>query len=936
MSGVSPGISIPLLLLILTLSSSWAGPSCHPTREGSLNVHLIPHTHDDVGWLKTVDQYYYGSRKSFDPSGVQYILDSVVEALEEDSNRRFIYVEMAFFWRWWEDQSKAMRGRVRSLVSEGRLEFINGGWSMNDEAAAHYNAIIDQMSLGLRFINDTFGGSAAPKIAWQIDPFGHAKEQANIFNEMGFKALFFGRADYADIDARRASKSMEMLWETRPGSSQLLTGILPNLYQPPKGFCFDVFCGDDALVDNPDSPEYNIPQKMKAFLKEITAESRTYATNHIPLTMGGDFQYTDAHMWFKNMDKLMKYFKHDNISLLYSTPSCYAESIQKAMKTKFPVKTDDFFPYSNDPHSYWTGYFTSRPGLKGMIRRSNNILQACKQMDVLGNLRSEGVGVMKRALGVAQHHDAVTGTGKQHVTDDYISRLSVGTDKCFDVMSSAYQKWSHSAQVFCPLLNVSQCHYTTSASKDFILNVYNPTSIPQNYTGFFPGNGKLSYTSLDTPLTTFPIPEPVLRIPGRQAYADNEVNVGFEAKNVPPMSFKSYKIQVAKQMSHINKGISASNGIIGGLDFKVNLFLDKKGNIKGIKTSQGVFNLDVKLAYYIGHPGDNSEFKYRASGAYIFRPLFQTPMGFNFPIEKPIIRKSDSLIEMELKYSNWTSLIARLYKDEESVEFEWLVGPIPTKHDGLGKELIIQYTSKDINSAGQFYTDSNGRQYMKRTKDSRSTWNLDLNNEPVSRNYYPVTSSISVDDARHRMVVLTDRSQGGTSLQNGQIELMVHRRLLYDDAFGVNQALNETAFGKGLVVRGKHWLSFESVKSRANSRFLTIKKTHDAIISFSSLPSSSKAPMPIIPGVLPKNVYILTLERVSNGVLIRFEHFFDNMEDTVYSKPVTFDVRKVFSPSFLRINSFSEVSLGGNAFINKKNDFIVALKPMDIRSYIIN
>ena len=32
--------------------------------EGKLNVHLVSHTHDDVGWLKTVDQYFIGSNNS--------------------------------------------------------------------------------------------------------------------------------------------------------------------------------------------------------------------------------------------------------------------------------------------------------------------------------------------------------------------------------------------------------------------------------------------------------------------------------------------------------------------------------------------------------------------------------------------------------------------------------------------------------------------------------------------------------------------------------------------------------------------------------------------------------------------------------------------------------------------------------------------------------
>lgn len=36
---------------------------------------------------------------------------------------------------------------------------------------------------------------------------------------------------------------------------------------------------------------------------------------------------------------------------------------------------DDFFPYSDGPHQFWTGYFTSRPALKRYERLSNNFLQ---------------------------------------------------------------------------------------------------------------------------------------------------------------------------------------------------------------------------------------------------------------------------------------------------------------------------------------------------------------------------------------------------------------------------------------------------------------------------------------------------------------------------------------------------------------------------------
>lgn len=63
---------------------------------------------------------------------------------------RFIYVETAYFWKWWLEQSEITQNSVKNLVATGQLEFIGGAWSMNDEATTNYMSIIDQFTWGLR------------------------------------------------------------------------------------------------------------------------------------------------------------------------------------------------------------------------------------------------------------------------------------------------------------------------------------------------------------------------------------------------------------------------------------------------------------------------------------------------------------------------------------------------------------------------------------------------------------------------------------------------------------------------------------------------------------------------------------------------------------------------------------------------------------------
>uniref|UniRef100_A0A4W5KMX2 Alpha-mannosidase n=1 Tax=Hucho hucho TaxID=62062 RepID=A0A4W5KMX2_9TELE len=868
-----------------------------------LNVHLVPHTHDDVGWLKTVDQYFYGDRNDIQHAGVQYILDSVVDQLLKNPDRRFIYVETAFFYRWWKQQTDDMQNTVKQLVNEGRLEFVNGGWCMSDEATTHYSAVIDQMTMGLRFLNDTFGHCGRPRVAWHIDPFGHAREHASMFAQMGYDGFFFGRLDYQDRNRRMVAREQEMLWRASesltPPMADLFTGILPNGYNPPEGFCWDQSCDDPPIRDDPDLEDYNVDDVVTRFLSIAHAQALVYKTNHIIMTMGSDFQYENANLWYKNLDKLIRYVnqKQSNgseVNVLYSTPSCYLQELHRANLT-WPLKGDDFFPYADSAHDFWTGYFTSRPALKRYERISNGYLQTCNQLEVLGGPISRkgpfGAGdseTLKKAMAVAQHHDAVSGTEKQHVANDYARRLANGWAHCQVLVSNTLSSLSGSSapRVYCEHLNVSVCPLTET-SKKVTLNVYNPLAHPVSWPVRLPVNGTAYSISdangkaVDSQVSVSVCSDNGSAVRRGRGYAVNELLFQVQA---PPLGYSTYSVSL---LQNGRPSPQSSPLIVTLRDFLSSL-------------------LCVCFSRYNASDGNNSE-SIQMSGAYIFRPNTSTP----FIISKTA--KTETLQEVRQWFSPWVSQVVRLYTDSRALELEWTVGPVPIGDD-LGKEVISRLDSS-INSSGVFYTDSNGREVLQRRKDYRPTWNL-RQSEPIAGNYYPINSRAYIKDDKDQLTVVTDRSQGGGSIQDGSLEIMLHRRLLYDDVRGVGEPLNETSdiYPEGLVVRGRLLLSLSPPATAADThRPLAQEVVLQPLITFTDgeLHPSTRLEFSGLQAVLPPAVHLLTVSQWDqDSVLLRLEHQYQASESKEHSQPVTVNLQKLFST--LDVLGVSEMNLSAN------------------------
>mmetsp|Transcript_1042 Transcript_1042/g.1904 ORF Transcript_1042/g.1904 Transcript_1042/m.1904 type:complete len:329 (+) Transcript_1042:599-1585(+) len=326
---------------------------------------------------------------------------------------------------------------------------------------------------------------------------------------MGFDAFFFARLDYADKERRMNELEMEYIWRPNPLSlgnqTQIFTHVLYAHYSSPSGFNFDILDGDDPWINNAQSEDFNAAKEAKKMAGEIEERLQHYLTDDLFMVFGDDFRYMNAFQNYHNMDGMISYMNEhygDKYLFKYSTPSDYIDALQK-YQVQWPTKYDDMFPYSDSPDAYWTGYFSSRANDKAFTRKGSSVFHAQSQLlseAVLdANKSKEQIGQILEAkedfldaMGINQHHDAITGTAKQRVADDYAFRISRAIKSSSDLYSSLIenkinllsglasdQKWvqcerTNSTFLDCP---ISEFSHELQNGFQMTVVVHNPSSL---------------------------------------------------------------------------------------------------------------------------------------------------------------------------------------------------------------------------------------------------------------------------------------------------------------------------------------------------------------------------------------------------------------------------------------------------------------------------
>ncbi|XP_057692504.1 alpha-mannosidase 2x isoform X2 [Corythoichthys intestinalis] len=813
-----------------------------------LQVFVVPHSHNDPGWVKTFDKYYTDQ--------TQHILNNMVVKLAEDPRRKFIWSEISFFSKWWESVDAQKQEAARKLIRGGQLEIATGGWVMTDEANVHYFAMIDQLIEGHQWLERNIG--AIPSSGWAIDPFGHSSTMAYVLKRANLTSMLIQRVHYSVKKHFAATRNLEFMWR-QPWETRSISDIFCHMMP---FYSYDVphTCGPDPKIccqfDFKRLPggrincpwkvppkavvEANVAERAELLLDQYRKKSKLYRSKVLLIPLGDDFRYDKALEWdqqYINYQKLFDYMNSHpemHVKTQFGTLSDYFNALYKSYGVPqgsrppdFPVLSGDFFAYADREDHYWTGYFTSRPFYKSLDRVIESQLRGAEILYTLAVANARHLGMegrypvsdyallvdARRSVGLFQHHDGITGTAKENVVVDYGTRLLRSLINLKRVIINAAHFLVMKNKEFYrfyqtePFLETDDRRATQDslpqrtlieldAAGPRYLVLFNPfeqerlcavtvlvntvkvrvltedgQTLPVQLSAQWSSARQMSaevfeatfmvrlpslglavfhlYNSPDSPMTLRS--DTLLRLPGG----------ALTPRTSDPLPVRS---QLADpQMFHISSqfltlGFSGTTGLLETIKHK---------DYQEIKVQM----------HFMMYGTRTSKDK---SGAYLFLPDGKaTPYEHKEPPEVRVV-EGPLFSEVVAYYQHFQQAI-RIHNVPGVDGLSLDITTIVDIRDQNNKELALRLVT-DIQNGDVFYTDLNGFQMQLRRR---------LQKLPLQANFYPMPSQAYIQDSHHRLTLHTAQSLGVSSLESGELEVILDRRLMQDDNRGLGQGLKD-------------------------------------------------------------------------------------------------------------------------------------------------
>lgn len=811
-----------------------------PTKkEDPFTVILVPHSHNDPGWLKTVDEYYADQTK--------HILDNMVRKLTTYPNMTFVWAETIYLAMWWNDQEDAVKAQVRRLIRRGQLEIVLGSWVMPDEATTHYYAIVDQLIEGHRWVMDNL--HILPKNSWSIDPFGHSGTMPYLWKEAGLQNMVIQRIHGAVKNHLAKHKGLEFMWRQYwddRGDTDILCHVMPYMLYSIKFTCgpdrflcllydFRNIPGEQREGKSRDISVKNIEVQAEYLYREYRKKNFLYKYNAILVPLGDDFRFDKEIEWdqqYKNYAMLFQYMnsrKDWNIHLKFGTPQDYFEIIRKRRRRNpsvskektpdIPVLSGDFFPYSDQSNAYWTGYYTTRPFDKRFSRDIESALRAAdilyflacsysKMWDKPYEKAFETAGMLKRArryLGLFQHHDAITGTAKEYVVMDYEEKLAIAYNITQTVIGNAlevllYRSKSGLANFFIP--ETVRTSPTTSASKRVLqlektglqLVIFNPlVQQRQDVVSVLVTTNKIEV--LDEKQKV--IPSQIIPVWEDDITVSSNIFELVFLINIEPLTTVVYTLR--KPVGEMKNTYTSTIGIVNSKLLVVppdTGFLEDKpwdGNPKPIVIENSLLKASFSGArgllesVFDKNSGNTTKvnidfqaYLSQGSGAYLFLPNGRA-RSITGKSQITRIVQGPLVSEVQVLHQFFQHRV-RLY-DVPGIQQTALHIDNKLNIKGLRDREVIMKLKTDIKNENEtFFTDQNGFQMIGRRNQHRLR---------LEANYYPITTMVMLEDDNRRLTLHADHSHGVAGLEQGSVEIMLDRQLSYDDERGLGEGVED-------------------------------------------------------------------------------------------------------------------------------------------------